>query len=251
MFLKLAAVLICFEIQNSVQIIQHADIYCAVLDGMYVQENFEKGIAASLEKTTNLAGNPLMEFAVKFPAAIITYAEGFSGLAATVLPIFYDTMKVEYENKEALARLIVDFEKREDVRKKLIEAGIAIAGAISRLERVAKNPSTMCHAISFAHYGITSIVAQFSSRYLPYHDFPSATAQLMLTMTPIATMMSKALPHLEFETNTNCKLRDLFDDLFQIALLHRLQKIQTTLTSNPYESEIFNTVTAFTVKKQA
>lgn len=50
--------------------------------------------------TSNLAGDPLTDFSVKLPAAIMSCAAEYDAFAGAIIPVFFDTMKEEYENKE-------------------------------------------------------------------------------------------------------------------------------------------------------
>lgn len=214
--------------QRTRAVISSSDIDCAVLDSMYVNKDFEGAISSALERTTNLAGDPLIDFGVKLASAIMSCAADYKAFAGAIAPIFFDTLKEEYENKQSLGKIIDTFEKRNEIHNGIVEKGITISKVLFSLKKVFEYPVTICSVLRYAHNDLNTIVLHFASRNLPYRNFPSATAQLMLAIAPMATMIARTLPYLEWETEMNCRLRDLFDDYYQLSLLHRLRRIKVT-----------------------
>jgi len=212
-----------------------AEIHCALLDSMYLSKDFEDEILSALERTTNFATDPLINFSVKLPSAIISCAASYEALAGAIIPVLFDTMKEEYENKDSLGKIIDTFERKNAVYYGIVEKGIIISKMLFSLKKLSKYPVTICSVLKNTHNDLHTIVLHFASRNLSYRDYPSATAQLMLTIAPTATMIAKTLPYLEWMTDMNCRLRDLFDDYYQLALLHRFRRIKVTSIWNLYK----------------
>lgn len=157
-----------------------------------------------------------------------------------MLPVLFDTLKEEYENKESIAKIIDTFEKKNEVQNGFIQKRISISKVLFSLKKVSEYPVTICSVLKMAHNDIHNIVLHFASRDLAYRNYPSATAQLMLAIAPIATMIAKTLPYLESTTELNCRLRDLFDDYYQLSLLHRFERIKLTTSDNKQNELTFH-----------
>lgn len=228
-----------------------SDIHFAILDSMYINEDFESKISSAFEKKTNYAGDPLVDFSVKLPSAILSCAAEYEAFAGAIIPVFFDTLKEEYENKGSLGKIIDTFERRNEVHNGLVEKGIIISKVLFSLKKVSKYPVTICSVLKYAHSDLHTIVLHFASRNLPYRDFPSAMAQLMLAIAPMATMIAKTLPYLELETEMSCRLRDLFDDYYQLSLLHRFRRIEVTSIWNLQEKSAFNTAASSLLRNKA
>ncbi|XP_031634259.1 uncharacterized protein LOC116347695 [Contarinia nasturtii] len=236
--------------QRTSAVISSSDIHCAVLDSMYINEDFEGEISSALERTTNLAGNPLIDFSVKLPSAIISCAADYEAFSGAIIPVFFDTLKEEFENKESLGKIIDTFERRNEVHNGIVEKGITISKVLFSLKKVSEYPATICSVLKYAHNDLHTIVLHFASRNLPYRNFPSATAQLMLAIAPMATMIARTLPYLEWGTEMNCRLRDLFDDYYQLSLLHRFRRIEVTSRWKLQGELIFNIVASSALRNK-
>lgn len=205
-------------------IVLYEDVHCAVLDSMYLNEGFDTAVANALETTTNLAGDRFVQFNVKLPSAILTCVDGYEAFVASIEPVLLDSFVDTFENKYSLGKIIEDELIRQEIRTSLTIKGRTVANILFALKKMKENPGRMCSILEGAHEDLHAIVSQFASRNLHYHNFPSATAQLMLTVAPIATRIALTLPYLESETQMNCRLKDLLYDNFQLSLLHRFKK---------------------------
>lgn len=239
-----------YLIQRTSASVSSSDIHCAILDSMYVSKDFEDQISSALERTSNLAANPLIDFSVKLPSAIISCAATYESFAGALIPVFFDTLKEEYENKESLAKIIEKFENRNEVHNGILEKGITISKVLFSLKKISEYPATICSVLKNNHQDLQTIVLHFASRNLAYRNFPSATAQLMLAIAPIANMIAKTLPYLEWQTETNCRLRDLFEDYYQLSLLHRFRRIKVTSTWKFQGELTFNIVASSALRNK-
>lgn len=104
--------------------------------------------------------------------------------------------------------------------------------------------------LKYANNDLYTIVLHFASRNLPYRNFPSATAQLMLATTPMATIIARTLPYLEWESEMNSRLRDLFDDYYHLSLLHRFRRIEVTSRWKLRGELTFNIVASSALRKK-
>lgn len=132
--------------------------------------------------------------------------------------MLYDTLKEEYESEDSLARVIERNERRQDVRKGFIVKGLKITNIASVLTRLKSHPNIHSN-MEYAQREMHEIIVEFALHKLPYRNFLSATAQLMLIMAPVAVNISHNLPYIKWETDISCKLRDLFDDLFSARFI--------------------------------
>lgn len=145
-----------------------SDIHCAVLDSIYVNEDFDGEISSALKRTTNLAGDPLTDFSVKLASAIISCAADYEAFAGAIIPAFFDTLKEEYENKESVGKIIHTFEKRNEIQNRIVEKGITISKVLFSLKKVSTYPVTICSVLKNVHNDLHTIVLHFASRNLPY-----------------------------------------------------------------------------------
>ncbi|XP_031627192.1 uncharacterized protein LOC116343331 isoform X2 [Contarinia nasturtii] len=174
------------------------NIHFAVMDSMFLKETFDTEVSKALEKSTNLAADPAMNFDVSFVSAVLTITDEYSlNVVGTLAPVLYETLKEEYENKDALGKIIEKFKIRDDVRTDLYKKHITISNIIVGIKRLHKYPARLCVQLESANGEMLEIVSQLSSRNLNYHLFPSVTSQLILTMAPIAFLAAKTMPYLE------------------------------------------------------
>lgn len=234
---------------NSLQI-PNSEIKCALLDSMYLNEDFENEVAKSLEVTNNFAADPAFEFATKFPLAIVACLDGFEAYAGSIVPVILDAMKEEHENKGSLAGIIELHEKRTEIRSCIIYDNLIIQSILEPLRTMRRNIGGVCTHLESAHRDLYKMVLQLSSRNYGFRNVPSATSQLLLTIAPVATMISQHIPYLEWNTKANCKLRNLFEDLFQHALLHRFQKIDIACIESLQCQLHYNDLVSSTLKNK-
>lgn len=204
--LKLLVLLICVNKCIATQLTMKKDVKFAILDGLFVNENFDTEIEKSLEVTNNIVDSPAYTVAVKFPLAVLTCMDGAEKFAGALLPIIFDTMKEQYENKGSLARVIAENDHREMVRIGIIEKNLDIKTILFSFKKIKKYPGGMCSLLETAHKSLNAIVVEFASEELYYRKFPSATSQVLLTIAPIASMIAQHVPYLEWQTDMNCKI---------------------------------------------
>lgn len=80
-----------------------------------------------------------------------------------------------------------------------------------------QRPSCDCCRI-----GISKLIPPIFSIYHPL--------QVLLTIAPIAGLILEHVPYLEWQTDMNCKIPDLIENLFSHTLLHRLEGNQIKIT---------------------
>lgn len=74
------------------------------------------------------------------------------------------------------------FEKRNKVHDRIIEKGITIANVLYSLKKVSENPVNICSVLEHAPNDLNTIVSLS-----------------MLAIAPMATMIARTLPYLEWE----------------------------------------------------
>lgn len=127
---------------------------------------------------------------------------------------------------------------------------LIIQSILKPLQIMRRNIGGVCTHLESSHRDLYKMVLQLSSQNYGFRNFPSATSQLLLTIGPVATMISQHIPYLEWNTKVNFKLRNLFEDLFQHALLHRFQKIDIVCMRSSQCELHYNDLVSSTLKNK-
>lgn len=217
--------------QNKPQI-QLNEVRFNILDTMFPHEDFQEQINNAIETTTNLFGESTFQFHYKFASAILACSEKYLNFVGALTPVVLDVFADKNVNMGPIVKVIEKEEIQREFKNGLIVKSIIISKTFNALDKIKMYPSRFCSQMENAHRELYQIVLELTSPKLNYRRFPSVISQIMLTITPVSSIIARSIPYLELESDMNCRLKDFFNDNFKSLLFDRLKKIDVIPKEN-------------------
>lgn len=147
------------------------------MDFMFLRETFDTEVSKSLEKSTNLAADPAMNFDVSFVSAVLTITDEYSlNVVGSLAPVCMIRWRKNMKTEMHWAKL----SKIRDLRRctnRPIQKTHHHFEHYRRYQKITQL-ARLCVQLKVANREMLEIVSQLSSRTSNYHLFPSVTSQL-------------------------------------------------------------------------